>query len=683
MKTFKHFLLFAFALVLSVGCTDPEPEAEPATLEVNPTSLTFATEGGSQEITVTSNTYWSVTSTESWLTISATSGNGDQVITVTASANEGEDIRSAVLKFSAEEVSPIEVTAQQSSQTVELPNLVTTLEASYSLEYKAETVEFEITSNVAWILSSDAEWLTVSPEEGVNDGTASFSVALNDSTELRTATLTISGADLEPIEVTIEQGAANLSSTLTSNYEFGNEGGEQSFEIISNVAWTITSDSEWLTVSPLEGENSITASFTVASYDGSEDRVGTFTIASELTEDITIEVTQTAAPFDDSKAITFADECLEMALFDAGVDTDEDGWISYAEAAAVATLTTLNGQMISSFDEIVYFTSLTVLRIDDNDLTSINLSMCPSLQTLNIASNKLSELNLSNNPLIGAVWCNDNSLTELNLENAAELTQLWCGNNKISSLDFSHSPSMLYLDCSNNSISELEIPEMLSTLDASKNSLSKVDISERYLLSKVSLTGQSTGNCELTVNAVQSFIYSSFAADDVTLNVLQGPIAVEVAESLSTSFSLNTTMGDYSGNYAVGLMASADLVNLTTYSPSVLAASLYTTMGAMGVDFTKVDSEFVFNSNLSGVATPEAWGLTESTEYVICAMPLTSAGDVDDSELPTIIFSSTGIQDDPAGEYNPAYNSTAVVTTSMTSASVELTIPDGVSKVYY
>ncbi|MFI3299031.1 MAG: hypothetical protein R3Y49_04440, partial [Rikenellaceae bacterium] len=39
--------------------------------------------------------------------------------------------------------------------------------------------------------------------------------------------------------------------------------------------------------------------------------------------------------------------------------------------------------------------------------------------------------------------------------------------------------------------------------------------------------------------------------------------------------------------------------------------------------------------------------------------------------------------DDPAGEYNPAYNSTAVVTTSMTSASVELTIPDGVSKVYY
>lgn len=63
---------------------------------------------------------------------------------------------------------------------------------------------------------------------------------------------------------------------------------------------------------------------------------------------------------DPDEAITFADDALKQRLVEKGVDTDGDGEISMAEAAAVTSLEGIfySGESFTSFDEFQYFTGI-------------------------------------------------------------------------------------------------------------------------------------------------------------------------------------------------------------------------------------------------------------------------------------------------------------------------------------
>lgn len=69
----------------------------PPFINVNPFSLTFEKEGGSETIAVTANVAWTATSDAAWATISSDSGTNDGTITVIAEANTGAEARSAVI----------------------------------------------------------------------------------------------------------------------------------------------------------------------------------------------------------------------------------------------------------------------------------------------------------------------------------------------------------------------------------------------------------------------------------------------------------------------------------------------------------------------------------------------------------------------------------------------------------
>lgn len=66
-------------------------------LTASPTSLSFTGSGGSENITISSNTDWTVSSSQSWCTVSPLSGNNNGTITVTVSANDTSSKRSAAI----------------------------------------------------------------------------------------------------------------------------------------------------------------------------------------------------------------------------------------------------------------------------------------------------------------------------------------------------------------------------------------------------------------------------------------------------------------------------------------------------------------------------------------------------------------------------------------------------------
>jgi len=99
--------------ILQEGMTTPNSELS-ATLSDN--SLLPAS-GGTREITITSNTDWTVSSDATWLTISPVSGSNDGTVTVTAEVNTATDTREATITISG-----TGVTAQTISVTQEAAN---------------------------------------------------------------------------------------------------------------------------------------------------------------------------------------------------------------------------------------------------------------------------------------------------------------------------------------------------------------------------------------------------------------------------------------------------------------------------------------------------------------------------------------------------------------------------------
>ena len=70
MKPSRLLIFFAVLAFALSACGQPEPEKQ--TVSVSPATVSFKTEGGSEKISVTSNSNWYVQSDASWVKLSAT-----------------------------------------------------------------------------------------------------------------------------------------------------------------------------------------------------------------------------------------------------------------------------------------------------------------------------------------------------------------------------------------------------------------------------------------------------------------------------------------------------------------------------------------------------------------------------------------------------------------------------------
>lgn len=110
MKPYRLLALLA-AFVLAVAACEPD-EPEKITVSVSPTSLNFNADGGSQQISVTSNGAWTVRVDGGWMTLSTVSGSGNGSFEVKVDANDG-DARQGSLTVSTADNSVVVTVSQQ------------------------------------------------------------------------------------------------------------------------------------------------------------------------------------------------------------------------------------------------------------------------------------------------------------------------------------------------------------------------------------------------------------------------------------------------------------------------------------------------------------------------------------------------------------------------------------------
>ena len=227
------------ALVCAVACTTTGPVSEPK-LNVDGLSLGAGNEvvvpaaGLDVTFSITSNLGYTVTSSQSWATVTPAAVSNEDgkdvktAVTVAVEANETAEAREAVIKVVTEKNPALDYsfTVKQSAGKEPVSFYVTTTDlkeitAPIEVAEKATSASVIVVSNVSWTASSDQTWLTVSPASATIENeevptTVSFAVEANSVTEVRTATVTFTAEGAEPVVVSVSQAAKkDVSFTIT------------------------------------------------------------------------------------------------------------------------------------------------------------------------------------------------------------------------------------------------------------------------------------------------------------------------------------------------------------------------------------------------------------------------------------------------------------------------------------
>lgn len=245
-----------------------------------------------QTVNITSNVPWSVTSSQTWLTVSPASGTNNGSVTLTAAANPGNTTRSATVTITGGGITKTITVNQATSAVAALEVSPATLEVAAAAN---STETFDITSNVAWTVSSSEAWLTANVTSGMNNAAITLTAAANTVITPRSATVTVTGSGITKTITVTQAGIAPVltvsTETLNANAAANNTA---TFDITSNTSWTATSSETWLTVGTASGTGNANITLTASANESISTRTATVTVTgSNITR--TITVTQAGA----------------------------------------------------------------------------------------------------------------------------------------------------------------------------------------------------------------------------------------------------------------------------------------------------------------------------------------------------------------------------------------------------
>ena len=203
-------------------------------------------------------------------------------------------------------------------------------------------------------------------------------------------------------------------------------------------------------------------------------------------------------------AICFVDSRLKSRILTntPNIDINYDGEIQFSEAALLTSLQVYNSNYL---DDIVHFTNLQILKIEDSNLTlysDLDLTTLNQLRDVFIDDvTRLSSVNLNNlsnltnltlNRLTGLTNLNCDGLTNLltfdvtentrlnnfTINNATSLTNLNINNNFLSNITIQNCNNLKELNCSNNNLATIDLTSFtnLETLNITNNNITNLNL---------------------------------------------------------------------------------------------------------------------------------------------------------------------------------------------------------------
>ena len=190
----------------------------------------------------------------------------------------------------------------------------------------------------------------------------------------------------------------------------------------------------------------------------------------------------------------------------------------------------LSGNNLTGVIDQVFPECVVGLNVNENMLTSINVSGSEGLESLNCnyRNYKLTSLNISGCTNLKSLYTPSYyTLTTLDVSGCTSLTTLSCRMNKLTSLDVSSCTSLVNLDCDLNQLTSLNVSgcSALTELDCSGNQLTSLNVSGCSALTELCCNGNQF--VSLDVSGCTALKQFSFSSKQLTSLDISGCTALE------------------------------------------------------------------------------------------------------------------------------------------------------------
>lgn len=180
MKKVLYFLMIATALV---AC-----KKQPS-LELDKTSVSFTTAGSTAQVNVSANYPWTATASESWIKVKYT--EGDAVLSITVSANNGTDPRQGTVTVASEDLLKTITVTQDQRNAIELDSA-----GRITVEADEQQLDIRLKSNIgisATVLEG-GDWVSVVSTKAMTPHTVTLSIKANPARTMRRALVSFADA---------------------------------------------------------------------------------------------------------------------------------------------------------------------------------------------------------------------------------------------------------------------------------------------------------------------------------------------------------------------------------------------------------------------------------------------------------------------------------------------------------
>jgi hypothetical protein len=251
-------------------------------LTVNKTSVSFSYSSNNETIDVQSNISWNVSESLSWISVYPSSGSNNSSFQIRCDANSSVNERSGSITVTGSGISR-RITIRQSGE----PKKLDVSPTSKYFQHTSGNSSINVSSNISWSVSENTNWLSVSKSS------SSFSIQCNanETTNQRTATITVSGGSLSrQVQIIQERGPDKLEVNQLSK-SFTHTGGNSTINVDANISWSVNESTDWLSVSKSSNSFSIQCN----ANDTTSQRSATITVSGG-TLSRQVQVTQSPAP---------------------------------------------------------------------------------------------------------------------------------------------------------------------------------------------------------------------------------------------------------------------------------------------------------------------------------------------------------------------------------------------------
>ena len=287
-----------------------------------------------------------------------------------------------------------------------------------------------------------------------------------------------------------------------------------------------------------------------------------------------------------------------------------DGMLTEEEIASVTEID-VSYKSIKSLQGIEFFTALTWMDCNNNQLTALDVSKNTALTTLYCYANQLASLDVSGCTGLTEVTCYRNQLTSLDVSECMALTQLSCFYNQLTALDVSKNTALIGLACGGNQLTSLDVSgcTALTQLDCGVNQLTALDVSKNTALIHLFCGKNQLTALDVSKNTALKILYcdgNQLTALDVSKNTALTELSCYYNQLTTLDVSANTALTSL--NCSSNQLTSLDVSKNTALTWIVCSSNQIkgAAMDALVASLPTISSgtmDVIYNENEGNVIT--------------------------------------------------------------------------------